>query len=74
MKELIENIRDAAKDALAAERKLDRLHDGQIRRMHDGSMTRAQTTTYNARASEAATQLSAAERELKAACRKYLHE
>lgn len=72
MNELIEVIRDAAKDTLAAERKLKRLHAGQIRRMDSGAMTRASTTTYNARAGDVAESLTSAQRELKRACRQYL--
>lgn len=61
----LEQIIVSARAALSERKRLERLHAAQVDRLANSSMTRAQTTTYNARASDAAQRATFYERNLR---------
>jgi hypothetical protein len=50
--ETLEKIKKTAVEALAGRKKLHRLHSAYMEKIHKGTISRAQTTTYNASASD----------------------
>lgn len=61
----LEEIVRCAREALTERKRLQRLHDGYIKRTSSGGRTRASTTTYNASAAHAAERARMYEAELK---------
>tara|TARA_R110000851_G_scaffold60244_1_gene139050 strand:- start:144 stop:371 length:228 start_codon:yes stop_codon:yes gene_type:complete len=53
----LEKIKLSTVEALTARKKLEKLHDGYIKKWNQGSVTRAATTTYNARAADIMTNI-----------------
>jgi hypothetical protein len=65
----LKEIKDLASEALQGRAKLDKLTNDYIKAQHEGSVTRARTTTYNARAGKIMDYVAPCEKRLRAILR-----